>query len=164
MKKLLLLVLLASPVLAQQQHDRIQLNAGSAIVQSYIAGGTITAGHLVKTNASAQAVEALTTDTAGMIGIAENSATNGQTVAVGFLGQVSITADGACTTGNYITISPTVAGNAHCQSVAPTNQFIGVSLTTIGGVGTITGQVNVGNDGANAAGSSGANTALSNLA
>src|SRR5712664_1137018 len=109
--RFLFLLLLVSGVRAQQQHDRIQLNAGAAIVQNYTAGGKITAGHLLKLNSSAQAIESVTADTAGIIGVAENSAVLNGTVAVGFIGQVIVTADGACTTGNYITISSTVNGN-----------------------------------------------------
>src|SRR5437016_12805740 len=111
MKRILLLLLLPFTAFAQQQHDRIQLNSGASIMQNYTAGGTITAGHLVKTNSSAQAIESVTADVAGIIGIAVNSAVNGGSVGVAFLGQVQITVDGACTTANYITNSPTVNGN-----------------------------------------------------
>lgn len=102
----------------------------------YTSGAAITAGNLVKLNSSGQAVNAATTDTSGVVGVALSSAT-GVGIPVFVVGAtglaVVVNVDNACAPGNFVSISSTVNGKGHCTAAPIPVQSIGVALTTTSG-------------------------------
>jgi hypothetical protein len=143
MRKLIFLFLLATGTAVAQtsgtQVGRIVLAQNASLSQKgYTAGGTITLGQLVTINSSGQVIAATTSTSQGVIGIAKNSAVSSGPVDVAMLGEVSALADGACTTGNLLTISALTAGYVNCTASPPSKQALGISFSTIGSVGGIT--------------------------
>lgn len=85
-----------------------------------------------------RAADAATTDTLGIIGIAQTAATAGQGVIVGKFGQFMCAFDGPTTAGDYVQASTTVAGQCHDAGASyPTSgQVVGRVTTTNAGGGS----------------------------
>lgn len=84
------------------------------------------------------AILPLITDTGGVTGIVVAGAGNTLSATIQQSGSVSCVFDNATTAGNYIQISPTVAGDCHDAGVGypSSGQVIGRSLATNAGIGT----------------------------
>ena len=133
MKKLLALLLFASPCIAQAPLN-LETTA-NGITQNWAAGGNVTRGQIVKFSGS-QVVAVATADTSGAIGVAITSGSQGQSVLISVMGSPLIQVDGACTQGNAISISPTLAGQGHCAATAA-GQSIGIALNTLSAAGFV---------------------------
>lgn len=90
------------------------------------------------TGAPSAAVITATTDLDGVIGIVNGGAGTSSNARIAVSGQVNCVFDSSTTAGNYVGISPTVAGD--CRDVGSTRptgqQVIGRVLTTNGATGT----------------------------
>jgi hypothetical protein len=95
---------------------------------------------LVVNGSGVNAVNTVTTDTGGVVGITIGGGGTSGIAIIQRTGQVLCTFDGSTTADDYVQISTTVAGDCHDGGVAtyPTtgNQVIGRALTTNTGVGS----------------------------
>lgn len=100
------------------------------------------------TGAPSTAVIAATTDTQGIVGIVIGGAGTTGNALIARAGQASCVFDGATTAGDYVVISPTVAGDCHDTGSAnyPTTggQVLGRVLSTNGAGGTYAMTVHMG--------------------
>jgi len=105
------------------------------------------------TGAPSTAVITATSDTSGVVGVTIGNAGTSGVASIQTSGIVSIIFDGATTSGDYVQISSTVAGDAHDSgsSICPSSgQVVGRVLSTNGAGGTY--QVNFGSNGCGAGG------------
>lgn len=103
---------------------------------------------------------AATTDTSGMLGITVAGAGTSGTATLAYEGKIPCVFDGATTAGDFVQISPTVAGNCHDAGATPptTGQVVGQVQTSNGGGGTFNIEV-----GMNTAGGAGFTNPMTTL-
>jgi len=114
------------------------IQSGGTSNYTYTSGAAVVASELVKLDATGRIIQTTTSDTSGILGMASGAAGSaGSSVLVVLSGPVpALKADGACTIGQSLINSATVAGDVRCTS-SPTGQVVGISQQTIGSAATI---------------------------
>lgn len=135
----LVLVFLASPLLtwSQASGGGFTYSPSEGVRRQYTSGGDVFSGELLAENSSSDVVPITAGAVTGVVGVATSSApTNGQSVGVGLLGAFQVSVDAPCTAGEFVGISASNSGYAHCASVAGPSQVIGLAETS--GSGSVT--------------------------
>lgn len=135
-----------SPVITNPTINGAQIMSGvqtAIVTQNYSVGGTAlnTLTKLTNTGGASAVVEAATTDTSGVIGITSAGAGTTGNATVITSGAIPCIFDNAPTGGDYVQISPSVAGNCHdAGATYPLSgqQVVGRSTITSGSSGTYT--------------------------
>jgi hypothetical protein len=158
---------ITTPTISGALGGNLDLGTSADAIEIANAGTTgTTVNHWAKlTGAPSTAVISATTDTDGAVGLVVAGAGTTGSAVLARNGMGSCVFDGATTAGDYVQLSSTVAGDCHdAGSTRPTSgQILGRVTTTNGAGGTFAMTIS-GLGIAGVPASSGANTALSNLA
>jgi hypothetical protein len=135
-------------------------NSNAITVEETNASSTgTTTNYLAKINSSGQAVVTATSDTQGAVGVVVAGAGTSGVSDIAQIGSAQCYFDGTATTGDYVQISSTTAGQCHDAGSSPpsSGQTVGRVVSGHSGSGNALILLSVGG------GATGANTALSNL-
>jgi hypothetical protein len=109
-------------------------------IQTCVVGVSVSQGMIVGLNSSVQVVPAPTSLSAGIFGVALQSGSPGSAVLILISGQAGVSTDNACSFGQLIIVSTTIAGNGHCVTTS-TVQYVGTALATTAAAGSPLTQV-----------------------
>lgn len=118
--------------------ESVDVTSKAVLMEIANAGTTgTTLNALAKLNTSGAAVIAATADTDGMLGVVMGGAGTTGNAQIAAAGQASCIFDGATTSGDFVTISTTTAGDCHDAGAArPSGQTVGRVLSTNASAGT----------------------------
>ncbi len=137
LRYLFLMPLLTVPFATFAQTSVYQYSPNNGISKAMTADASVAFATLVKLDSSHNVVPAANSDTNDIYGVSASAGSSGGSVLVIRYGDAWVLTDNACTAGQSVITSTTVAPQGHCTSAPGAAQVVGTATQTTGASGTV---------------------------